>query len=177
VHKKSHFQLSARTRNVAFLAGLLDSVSFAATCRKRGIVVLDSSGMVVLGLYIGATVILVAVMIGLSSVLGGVRDSRTMRIPFESGVLPVGQARLRLPVQYYVIAMFFVIFDMEAVFIFAWALVVRPAGWSGYLSMMVFLLFLVSAFAYLWRVGALEWGPRLRPVGQRRPAVTVTERS
>ncbi|MGI4747581.1 MAG: NADH-quinone oxidoreductase subunit A [Janthinobacterium lividum] len=116
-------------------------------------------------------------MIGLSFVLGGVRDSRAMRLPFESGILPVGTARLRLPVQYYVIAMFFVIFDMEAVFIFAWALVVRPAGWAGYITMMVFLSVLVVAFIYLWRVGALEWGPHPRRVRPNRTVMTANERS
>ncbi|WP_428377270.1 NADH-quinone oxidoreductase subunit A [Lichenicoccus sp.] len=132
--------------------------------------------MLILGLYICATIALVAVMIGLSSVLGGVRDGRSMRLPFESGVLPVGGARLRLPVQYYVIAMFFVIFDMEAVFIFAWALVVRQAGWSGYACMMVFLFVLVVAFGYLWRVGALEWGPRPYRAGMPRRERTDTGR-
>nr|WP_321984185.1 NADH-quinone oxidoreductase subunit A [uncultured Lichenicoccus sp.] len=132
--------------------------------------------MLVLGLYICATVALVALMIGLSSVLGGVRDGRSMRLPFESGVLPVTGARLRLPVQYYVIAMFFVIFDMEAVFIFAWALVVRQAGWAGYACMMVFLAVLVVAFAYLWRVGALEWGPRPYRAGMARRERTDTGR-
>ena len=129
---------------------------------------LAQSDMLVLGLYICATVAVVALMIGLSSILGGVRDGRSMRLPFESGVLPVTGARLRLPIQYYVIAMFFVIFDMEVVFIFAWALVVRQAGWSGYACMMVFLAVLVVAFAYLWRVGALEWGPRPYRAGMPR---------
>ncbi|WP_240759655.1 NADH-quinone oxidoreductase subunit A [Lichenicoccus roseus] len=132
--------------------------------------------MLVLGLYICATIALVALMIGLSSVLGGVRDGRSMRLPFESGVLPVTGARLRLPVQYYVIAMFFVIFDMEAVFIFAWALVVRQAGWAGYGCMMVFLAVLLVAFAYLWRVGALEWGPRPYRAGMQRRERTDTGR-
>ncbi|TLU71761.1 NADH-quinone oxidoreductase subunit A [Lichenicoccus roseus] len=137
---------------------------------------LGQSDMLVLGLYICATIALVALMIGLSSVLGGVRDGRSMRLPFESGVLPVTGARLRLPVQYYVIAMFFVIFDMEAVFIFAWALVVRQAGWAGYGCMMVFLAVLLVAFAYLWRVGALEWGPRPYRAGMQRRERTDTGR-
>lgn len=140
---------------------------------------LVNSDMLVLGLYICATIALVALMIGLSSVLGGVRDGRgerSMRLPFESGVLPVTGARLRLPVQYYVIAMFFVIFDMEAVFIFAWALVVRQASWPGYACMMVFLAVLLVAFAYLWRVGALEWGPRPYRAGMARRERTDTGR-
>jgi NADH-quinone oxidoreductase subunit A len=125
---------------------------------------MNASGTLVLGLYVCATFILIAAMLGASHLLGGVRTGRAMREPFESGVVPVGEARLRLPVQYYVVAMFFVIFDMEAVFVFAWAVVVKPAGWTGYVSMLVFLVVLLAAFAYLWRVKALDWGPRGRPV-------------
>jgi NADH-quinone oxidoreductase subunit A len=125
---------------------------------------LNASGTLVLGLYVCAIFLLIAAMLGASHLLGGTRTGRAMREPFESGVVPVGQARLRLPVQYYVVAMFFVIFDMEAVFVFAWAVVVRPAGWTGYASMLVFLVVLLAAFAYLWRVKALDWGPRARPV-------------
>ena len=106
-------------------------------------------------------------MLGASYLLGGVRTGRAMVEPFESGIVPVGQARLRLPVQYYVIGMFFVIFDMEAVFVFSWAIVVRPAGWTGYFAILVFLGVLIATFAYLWRVGALEWGPRPRPLPAR----------
>ena len=125
---------------------------------------MNPSGTLVLGLYVCATFLLVAVMLGMSALLGGTRSGRAMRQPFESGILPVGQARLRLPVQYYVVGMFFVIFDMEAVFVFAWAVVVRPAGWTGYITMLIFLTVLLAAFAYLWRVKALDWGPRPRPV-------------
>jgi NADH-quinone oxidoreductase subunit A len=123
---------------------------------------MHSSSTLVLGLYVCATFVLIASMLGLSFLLGGARSGRAMIEPFESGIVPVGQARLRLPVQYYVVGMFFVIFDMEAVFVFAWAVVVRPAGWTGYVSMLVFLAVLLAAFAYLWRVKALEWGPRPR---------------
>ena len=93
--------------------------------------------------------------------------------PFESGIVPVGQARLRLPVQYYVIGMFFVIFDMEAVFVFSWAIVVRPAGWTGYITILLFLGILLATFAYLWRVGALEWGPRPRQMPARPVRVSM----
>ena len=131
---------------------------------------MNPSGTLVIGLYVCATFLLIAAMLGMSALLGGTRDGRAMREPFESGMLPVGAARLRLPVQYYLVAMFFVIFDMEAVFVFAWAVVVRGAGWTGYVSMLLFLAVLIAAFAYLWRVGALEWGPR--PRRARLPATS-----
>lgn len=124
--------------------------------------VMDPSSGLVLGLYIIATFLLIGAMLVLSHLLGSLRTGRAMREPFESGIVPVGEARLRLPVQYYVIAMFFVIFDMEAAFVFAWAVVVRDVGWPGFAAMLVFIGVLLVAFAYLWRVGALEWGPRPR---------------
>lgn len=128
---------------------------------------MNSSAALILLLYVYATLLLIAAMLGVSYFLGGVRNGRAMVEPFESGIVPVGQARLRLPVQYYVIGMFFVIFDMEAVFVFSWAIVVRPAGWTGYFAILVFLGFLLATFAYLWRVGALEWGPRPRTISVR----------
>jgi len=123
---------------------------------------MDPSGSLVLGLYVIATFLLIGAMLLLSHLLGGQRNGRAMREPFESGMVPVGSARLRMPIQYYNIAMFFVIFDMEAAFVFAWAVVVRDVGWTGFGAMFVFLFVLLAAFAYLWRVGALEWGPRPR---------------
>jgi NADH-quinone oxidoreductase subunit A len=114
--------------------------------------------------YFAATVALVALMLGLSYVLGQRHASRATLQPFESGIVSVGDARVRFPVQFYLIAVFFVIFDLEAVFIYAWAVAAREAGWSGYFEVMVFVVILVAALVYLWRVGALDWTPkRSRP--------------
>lgn len=132
-----------------------------------------SSNTLVLSLYVCATIALVSTLLVISHFLGGIRTSRAMREPFESGIVPVGQARLRLPVQYYLIGMFFVIFDMEAAFVFAWAVVVRPAGWTGYCSMLVFIGLLFAAFVYLWRVKALDWGPRPRSMAVRNARTPV----
>ena len=74
--------------------------------------------------------------------------------------MTVGYARLRFPVKFYLVAMFFVIFDLETVFIFAWAIALRDVGWTGYIDMLVFVGVLVAALVYLWRLGALDWGPR-----------------
>jgi NADH-quinone oxidoreductase subunit A len=65
---------------------------------------------------------------------------------------------MRFDVKYYLIAMFFVIFDLESIFIFAWAVAVRETGWSGYLAVAIFIGILMAALFYLWRTGALEWG-------------------
>ena len=118
-----------------------------------------------LALYFGAIVVLVALMIALSALLGERSAKLATLQPFESGMLPVGTARLRFPSQFYLVAMFFVVFDLEAVFIYAWAVAARAAGWPGYIEVAVFIAVLVAALLYLWRVGALDWTP---PRSRRR---------
>jgi NADH-quinone oxidoreductase subunit A len=119
--------------------------------------------------YFVAVLIVVAGMIGLPYALGerhwqnpARRGQRGTDEPYESGIIPTGTARLRLPIQYYLAAMFFVIFDLEAVFIYAWAIAVRETGWWGFGEMALFIVILLVALAYLWRVGALNWGAHYR---------------
>jgi len=124
--------------------------------------------------YAAAVVFVVAAMIGISHVLGPRHSERATGDPYESGNLPTGSARLRVPVNYYLVAVFFVIFDLEAAFLFAWAIAVRQAGWSGFVEASVFIAVLLVALVYLWRQGALDWGPpgphrRETPGGGRRP--------
>lgn len=81
--------------------------------------------------------------------------------PFESGVVSVGSAeQLRLSVEFYLVAMFFVIFDLETIFIFAWAVAFYDLGWPGYVGCAVFIGVLLVALVYEWRTGALDWGVR-----------------
>jgi NADH-quinone oxidoreductase subunit A len=80
-------------------------------------------------------------------------------LPFESGVVPVGSAdQVRLTIEFYLIAMFFVIFDLETIFIFAWAVAFYEVGWRGYIGVCVFIVILLVALIYEWRTGALDWG-------------------
>jgi NADH-quinone oxidoreductase subunit A len=124
----------------------------------------------VLLVYAAAVIVLVAGMVGVSYALGQ-RHLRPATIqPFESGIVSVGYGRFRLPVQFYLIAMFFVIFDLEAAFLYAWATAVRAAGWSGYVVIAIFIATLIAALVYLWRAGALEWGPRPRKLARTLPA-------
>ncbi len=111
-----------------------------------------------LAVYFAAVAILVTVMITLSYVLGERHREKQTAEPYESGIVSTGTARMRFDIKFYLIAMFFVIFDVEAVFIFAWAVSIREAGWTGYAEMLVFIGILAAALAYLWRLGALEWG-------------------
>lgn len=112
-----------------------------------------------LGVYFACVVAVVAVMAGASSLLGQRHQDRATGEPYESGIVSEGTARLRLTAQFYLMAMLFVIFDLEAVFIFAWAVAVRELGWTGYIVISVFIALLLVALGYLWRVGALSWGP------------------
>jgi NADH-quinone oxidoreductase subunit A len=83
-----------------------------------------------------------------------------------------GSARARHPIQFYLVAMFFVIFDLEAVFLLAWAVAAEEVGWLGYFEILVFVGILVAAWAYLWRIGALDWGTskRLKELRKRSAA-------
>ena len=110
-----------------------------------------------LGVYVALVFCLVAAMLGLSYVLGQRHHDRSTDFPYESGILSEGSARVRLSAKFYLVAMFFVIFDLEAVFLFAWAVAVRETGWIGYAEASAFILILLVALGYLWRVGALEW--------------------
>lgn len=129
-----------------------------------------------LAAYFAAVLVIVAGMVGLPLLLGerhwlkpGRRHEHGIYEPYESGIRPTGTAQLRLPIQYYLVAMFFVIFDLEAIFIFAWAVAVPETGWPGFWEITVFIVILLTALAYLWRVGALDWGAHYRRIGGEKP--------
>jgi NADH-quinone oxidoreductase subunit A len=117
--------------------------------------------------YFAAVVLLVAAMLGISAVLGQRHQQRATGEPYESGIVSTGSARLLLSADFYLVAMFFVIFDLETVFIVAWAVAARQVGWPGYIEMLVFIGILVAALIYLWRIGALDWGTAARNARSR----------
>ncbi len=121
--------------------------------------------------YVALALILVAGMLSVSYLLGQRHRDPATAEPFEGGFPPTGSARLRFSVKYYLPAMMFVLFDLETVFIVAWALVVREAGWPGFWLMAFFIAVLGIALAYLWRLGALSWGTsaRLADPGRNGP--------
>jgi NADH-quinone oxidoreductase subunit A len=110
-----------------------------------------------LAVYIILVGLLVMAMLSMSFVLGQRHHDRATGSPYESGILSEGSARVRFSAKFYLIAMFFVIFDLEAVFLFAWAVAVRETGWAGYAEALLFIMILLATLAYLWRVGALDW--------------------
>ncbi len=112
-----------------------------------------------LALYAAAVAAVIAGMVAVSWLLGERRGDRAAGEPFESGMVPTGSARLRLYVGFYLVAVCFVIFDLETAFLVVWAVCARRAGWCGYLEILIFVGVLLAAWAYLWRDGALDWGP------------------
>jgi NADH-quinone oxidoreductase subunit A len=109
-----------------------------------------------LGVYLLGVLVLVAGMVGSTYILGGRSRNRTNVSPYESGIVSTGSARVRLSADFYLFAMFFVIFDLESVFIYTWAIAVRDLGWSGFIAVGIFIASLASALVYLWRLGALD---------------------
>mgnify|MGYP001160911397 FL=1 len=119
-----------------------------------------TSGQSILPVFVffGAILLLVATMLGIASVLGERKQTKTTDLPYESGIIAVGNSQVRLSVDFFLIAIFFVIFDLETVFIFAWAIAFFELGWHGYLAIVVFIFILTIALIYEWKSGALNWG-------------------
>jgi NADH-quinone oxidoreductase subunit A len=110
--------------------------------------------------YSAAALAIVGVMIGLSYLLGERHKDKTTGETYESGIPPTGNARLRFSSHFYLIAMFFVIFDLDAAFIMAWAVSFRELGLGGYLGILVFILILAVVLVYELAIGALNFGPQ-----------------
>jgi len=108
-------------------------------------------------IYMAIAVGLVGVIVLLSEFLGKKTHTYAKDLPYECGMDPIGDARHRYSVRFYVIAMFFIVFDIEAIFLYPWAVVFKPLGWFGFWEMMVFIGILVVGLAYVWGKGALEW--------------------
>ncbi|MEQ5834484.1 NADH-quinone oxidoreductase subunit A [Marinobacter sp. NFXS9] len=120
-----------------------------------------------IGLFILAVFGLCAFMIIASALLGGRSRGRSKSLPFESGIIGAGSARQRFSVKFYLVAMLFVIFDIEAVFLFAWAVSIREVGWVGFWGAAIFIFVLLAGLLYDSRVGALDWAPRRRVPKER----------
>ncbi|HEY6131568.1 MAG TPA: NADH-quinone oxidoreductase subunit A [Halioglobus sp.] len=115
-----------------------------------------------LGIYLLVIAILCCAMLGISYFIGTRNRGRAGIEPFESGIVSVGSARLRLSSKFYLVAMFFVIFDVEALFLYAWAITVRENGWPGFIEVAIFITVLLAGLVYIWKVGALDWAPDSR---------------
>ena len=115
-------------------------------------------------IYFGAVVATTGIMLGGAYLLGQKHRAKAADEPFESGIVPVGDVHIRFSVQFYLLAICFVIFDMESVFLFAWAVALEEAGWSGFIEALIFIGVLIAALIYLWAIGALDWRTRRQRV-------------
>ena len=97
------------------------------------------------------------IALAVPAVLGPHRPTKARLEPYESGMLPYSDARRRFPVQYYVIAVLFILFDIEVIFLYPWAVMLRQLKLFGLIEMGVFLVILLVGYFYVWRKGALDW--------------------
>ena len=100
---------------------------------------------------------LLGALVTLSFVLGPSKPHKTKLAPYESGIIPDTPAHRRLTVRFYLTAMLFIIFDVEAIFFYPWAVLMRQLGWFGLIEMLVFMGILLIALAHIWRKGGLDW--------------------
>jgi NADH-quinone oxidoreductase subunit A len=108
--------------------------------------------MIALGAGFGAAAI------GLSSLLGPSKPTPEKSAPYECGMPPVGDARERQSVRFYLVAMIFLLFDIELAFLYPWAMALRDLGWNGFVQVALFMFLLFAGYVYVWRKGALSWG-------------------
>ena len=117
-------------------------------------------GFLSLIIYAVLVLILAAALLFLSSSLGEKKEEPDKSLPFECGIIPTGSARFRYPIPFYLVAAFFLIFDVEAAYILSWAVAAEPLGWAGWLQISFFIIILLISLFYIWGKGGLEWGPR-----------------
>ena len=113
--------------------------------------------------FLGAALVILAGMLILSYALGERHAEPATGEPYESGIKPTGYARLRYGVKYYLVAIFFLVFDVEVALIVAWALALREVGWAGYIGAALFIITLAVGLLYIWKLGGLDWSPDYRP--------------
>src|ERR1700750_2601051 len=105
---------------------------------------------------LGAGVALVSVL--MSRVLGPRKPTPEKSAPYECGMPPVGDARERQSVKFYLGAMIFLLSDIEVSFLYPWAMALRQLGWTGFVQVVLFMALLLAGYVYVWRKGALDWG-------------------
>jgi NADH-quinone oxidoreductase subunit A len=101
--------------------------------------------------------LLAAGLITVSYLLGKRVKNRVKDMPYESGIVPTGDARQRFSVKFYLVAMLFIVFDIEAIFLYPWAVVYRELLMPGFIEMLIFVILILSGFFYIWKKGALDW--------------------
>ena len=110
-------------------------------------------------LFVAIVLGLLAVLLFLTGWLGEKKPDPEKARPYECGVIPTGWARFRYPVPFYLVAVFFLIFDVEAAFIFSWAVAMEDLSWRGWLQISFFIIVLLLSLFYIWKKGGLDWSP------------------
>jgi len=100
---------------------------------------------------------LAAGLLSVSFLLGKKVRNRVKDMPYESGIVPTGDARQRFSVKFYLVGMLFILFDIEAIFLYPWVVVFRELKMFAFVEMLVFVVFILSGFFYIWKKGALDW--------------------
>jgi NADH-quinone oxidoreductase subunit A len=116
--------------------------------------------LISLGLYTLIAVLLIGILLLITRFLGQRTGGTVKGQPYESGVMPSGEARLREPVPFYLVAIFFIVFDVEAIFVVSWAVTWDRLGWAGFWQITFFIFILFLGLLYLWKKGGLDWGSR-----------------
>lgn len=112
---------------------------------------------IALAILIGVATFIAFAAIGLGELFGPKKNTEAKSVPYESGIAPFGEGTRRMPIRFYLIAVLFILFDIEVVFFLPWAIAFRRLGWFGLIEMLVFLLILLIGYIYAWKKGALEW--------------------
>src|SRR5690242_15181361 len=108
-------------------------------------------------LQVAIAMAVATLMLGLSYLLGKKVRNRVKDMPYESGIVPTGDARQRFSVKFYLVGMLFILFDIEAIFLYPWAVVYRQLKMFAFIEMLIFVVLILSGFFYIWRKGALDW--------------------
>ena len=120
-------------------------------------VVENQSNWLVIAIFFQMVLGIGITMLLIPALLAPKAPNKLKDLPYESGMPPIGEAHQRFTIRYYLIAMLFVIFDIEAVFFYPWAVAFNVIGWYGLIEMVLFIALLLVAYAYAWRKGALDW--------------------
>jgi NADH-quinone oxidoreductase subunit A len=112
---------------------------------------------VAIALMIALATAVALIAIGMGNLFGPKKPSKEKSMPYESGMSPYGEATRRLPVRFYLIAVLFILFDIEVIFFLPWAVVFRQLGLFGLIEMVIFIVILLVGYVYAWKKGALEW--------------------
>ena len=112
---------------------------------------------VAIALMVALSTIVALIAIGLGYLFGPKKHSEVKAMPYESGMNPYGEGTRRMPIRFYLIAVLFILFDIEVVFFLPWAIVFRQLGLFGLIEMAIFIVILLVGYVYAWKKGALEW--------------------